>query len=53
MEIDIRPNLQLLKIAWNTVKYNVEKLVEAGLVIKRGGKLSVAEDIFSEAVGSG
>lgn len=51
--LDYKELAEELGLSRNTVKYNVEKLVEAGLVIKRGGKLSVAEDIFSEAVGSG
>jgi len=34
--------------ARNTIKYNIDKLVEAGLISKEGGKLSVVEDIFVE-----
>lgn len=51
--LDYKELAEDLGLSRNTVKYNIEKLIEAGLVAKKGGKLSVIEDIFSEAVGSG
>ena len=51
--LDYKELAEDLRLSRNTVKYNIEKLIEAGLVAKKGGKLSVIEDIFSEAVGSG
>ena len=32
----------------NTIKYNIDKLAEAGLISKAGGKLTVVQDIFVE-----
>lgn len=32
----------------NTIKYNIDKLVEAGLISKAGRKLTVIQDIFVE-----
>ncbi len=51
--LDYKELAEDLGLSRNTVKYNVEKLIDAGLIAKRGGKLSVKEDIYSEATGSG
>ena len=32
----------------NTIKYNIAKLAEAGLISTAGGKLTVLQDIFVE-----
>lgn len=46
--IDYREFAEELGLSRNAVKYNVDKLISAGLVHVIGGKLSIAEEIFSE-----